>query len=88
MISNAKTQVKYIYLICSSKPCTVIDRARVQNKMDHSLAWLSYQEHTDEGDVCLAGDFFLLRYKGIYFPGALCPSKIKLAARNGNTCRI
>lgn len=38
VFSDAKTQVKYIPLICSAKACTVIGRAGVQNKMDHSLA--------------------------------------------------
>lgn len=40
------------------------------------------------GDVDRASGFFYFMYKSIYFPGALCPSKIKLAARNGYTCRI
>lgn len=40
------------------------------------------------GHVCLAWEFFFLKYKGIDFPGALCLSEIKLVARKGYTCRI
>lgn len=69
MFSNAKTQVKYIYLICSGKSCTVIDRARVQNKMDHLLARLSYWEHTDEGMSVLLGISFYLGTKASTFLG-------------------
>ena len=72
---NVKTGVKYIYLICSSKSCSVIDRAKVQNEIDHSLACCHTQSILIRAGLSCLGFLFCSGTKASTFLGLFVRQK-------------